>query len=207
MRTLRGGASVAVLLGLAALIGCKSTEPISVSGEDDKKLDGTWQVVGRTEGEKDTARSKPLPLEEGAVVVITNGVLTTKSGGLRLKVSLPEGKHVDLVEVDEKNKPVQSKKDAEPMTEYRYKGLYKLEGDTLTITLAGENVKDRPAEVGSKGKGQATLVLKKTDGKALEKRADEKLKKDDKTEEKKEEEKNKKDKDKKEPPKSDFGEK
>src|SRR5262245_7594501 len=145
MRVTRSGATMVVLFGLAILVGCKTTTEPETERSDLKKLDGTWKVTARAENEKASAadKSTTLPLMEGDVVVVEDAILTTKSGApLRLKMTVESDKDVKeitFVEVDEKGKPVQNKKDAAPMTEYRHRGVYKLDGDTLKLTLAPVN--------------------------------------------------------------------
>jgi len=201
-----------VLFSLAILVGCKTATEIEPERSDLKKLHGTWKVTARAENEKASAadKSTTLPLMEGDVVVVEDAILTTKSGApLRLKVTMENGKEAKeatLVEVDEKGKTVQNKQGAEPMTEYRHRGVYKLDGDTLTLTLAPVNVRERPKSVGAKDRGLVSLTLKKTksDARPIVTPTGDKSKEDDK---KKEEPKKEDDKSKKGPPPSEFGEK
>jgi uncharacterized protein (TIGR03067 family) len=211
MHVSRNGAAAAVLLGLAILVGCKSKPEVEEKSSDQRKLEGPWKVT-KVEGGKAGA-TDGVGLKEGDVVVVEERILSTTSGEpLRLRITLDgdkDPKEITFVEVDEKGKPVQEKKGAEPMTEYRHRGVYKLDGDTLTVTLAPVNTSPRPKEVGSTEKGNVTLTLTKTakpkPGANQEKKPEEPKKDKDKKDKDKKTEEPKKEEKKSVP--SDFGEK
>jgi uncharacterized protein (TIGR03067 family) len=190
MRSLWTVAFWVVLLGITALAGCKSAE--KKEGDTElKKLEGTWQLTSRSDGEKgeedaDGPTGNPilkftcnwkLGIHEGVTYVIEGDVLTYKFDGKperwqRITVDASKDpKQIELLEVTEKG---ERKGWREPkIEEYRQVGIYDLDGDTLKLTLS-INEKNRPAETASKRKGHYTVVLKKTKDGAEEKKKEEK---------------------------------
>src|SRR5262249_14175792 len=125
-----------------------------VSKGKDESLDGEWKVTG---AEGDTARTEKalgVPLKPGGVVACKDRIISLKWSKYHLKiVEIDAGKavkEVTFVEVDEHGKPV------EP--ERRLLGVYKIDGDVLTITLAPVNSKQRPAAVGAHEQGNLSVT-------------------------------------------------
>jgi uncharacterized protein (TIGR03067 family) len=218
MRIWRSGIFWLAALGLVALVGCKSAEQREADKAEQEKLQGTWAFSSKAEGEKDD-EADDVPGDEkkedqGTTYEIEKDVLTYRFNGepyrwQRITIDASKDpKQIELLEVDDKGTRITTQsskrttkkgktKTTTTTTEYRQLGVYKLDGDTLTLTLGGLNVKTRPTEVGGKTKGSYTLVLKKKGGKEAkgadkDKGGDKKdEKKDDKKDEKKDDKKDK----------------
>jgi uncharacterized protein (TIGR03067 family) len=231
MRILRNAALMLALVGLAVLTGCQSSEQREADkkamAEEMKKFEGKWRLASR-EGDTgpddvdDEDKPKKVDDEKGLVYEVEDGVLIEKFNNevySRKKMTLhpkSDPKRIDLVRVDEKNKPITytvskkrtGKKKGTTTTKKEYKevGVYKIEGDKLTLAMSW-NEKDRPTGFtrvpggyvmtltrSGGAKGDTDKDKEKKEDKDKEKKEDkDKNKKEDKDKEKKED----KDKDKK----------
>jgi uncharacterized protein (TIGR03067 family) len=209
MRILRSGAFWVAAVGLVMLAGCKSAEQKEADKAEIDKLQGTWRVSSATEGDKGEDDEEGAKAGgAGDVYIIDKDLMTHKVGGQaveweRITVDASKDpKTIDLLVVNEdgsrfttkSTKPGsgKKKKPTTTTTDYRRLGVYKLDGDTLTVTLSSTNGKTRPASVDEKR--FSTLTLKKVkdgkedakgDKKDKEDKKDEKKDKDEKKEDKK----------------------
>lgn len=116
--------------------------------EEMKKLDGTWDVIHlERAGQK-------LPMEKWKAlnfqVVFADKKMTSKMGGGSSEATyqLDPAKNPKEIDIIEKNTKTE-------------KGIYKLEGDTLTV-CASESNGDRPTEFATRsGTSSLMMVLKK----------------------------------------------
>jgi uncharacterized protein (TIGR03067 family) len=118
--------------------------------KDSKKLDGEWTVV---RAEKD-AKQLPDGERKATKVTIANGVLTIDTGKRQESVTFT---------LDETTKPKSIDLRPVKLPNQLERGIYKLDGDELTICWGGTDKPDaRPSEFKtSKDFGGRLLVLKK----------------------------------------------
>jgi RNA polymerase sigma factor (sigma-70 family) len=116
--------------------------------KDDEKIVGTWAIVSL---EKGGQKAPEEDYKEAKLIFAADGKLTAK---------LPKGEKGGTYKLGPAKKP----KAITITTEEggTLLGIYKLEGDTLTVCLGDENVNDRPTEFATKeGAKVALLVLKR----------------------------------------------
>jgi len=136
---------------LAALLAAPAPDPGGSAKEDLKKLQGEWsptaiQINGEKAPDKKLARTK-LVVKDDKFTALEDGEVSDEST-VRLDPA-KEPRAIDLAFTagPDKDKSVQ--------------GIYKLDGDVLTVCVA-EPGKDRPKEFASaEGSGHILLVFKR----------------------------------------------
>ena len=157
-------------------VGCKSKEQLDADGAAKKgeldKLQGKWKVVSRVGDEDEDAE----PVEPNSYVVIEGDLLKLVSKGADgkleelsiKKMSFTTGKEpkqVDLTYVDEAGKPMKERKVKRGITgkkkvstgDMKDVGVYKVEGDKLTMAISYDE-KNRPTGF-TTAKGTSSYVL------------------------------------------------
>ena len=142
--------AVAFLLSSTALLEAPPAAGVDEPGL--KKLQGKWQLTGQEHGGKKAAAKEVA----GITLEVSKAGFTTREG-----VDVKED--ASVVHLDAKARPaaLDLKITAGPDLDKVVKGVWKLEGETLTVCIA-EPGKDRPKEFkASEGTGHTLLVFKK----------------------------------------------
>lgn len=148
--------------GLLALAGCKQEKVES------KELDGTWQIKRVDESEKGAAsRSYSFRSRVGSLWRIEIGGLTVLPGNSFMgKRFTPATAAKNRIAVDDRKNPKHidlrwEEEDQGGISTSHQLGVYKLDGDTLTVTLAPVDSTARPETVGVSGTGFYTLTFER----------------------------------------------
>lgn len=148
------------LLSLSCALVLFSTSSVwadDAKKTDKEKLQGTWQV---TKGMSD---GKELPKEMNAKVKI---VISTD----KLTIYPPDGDGTEsfdnVYQIDESKTPktikIKKSKNADQIEREYSLGIYKLNGDTLTICMASRPGKERPTKFeAAENSGYILLTLKR----------------------------------------------
>jgi uncharacterized protein (TIGR03067 family) len=154
MRALLAASFAVIAVGLSTGAG---------SGKDDKKpapkLEGTYLIVGmEMSGEKIPAEFVTKAPEADRTIVIKDGKLIATKGGKEDTVAYK----VDNSKTPAEITTTETKPGGKTETSY---GIYKIDGDTLTICMVeSSDAKDRPKEFKTeKGSKTMIIVLKKKD--------------------------------------------
>lgn len=136
------------VIPLALFVGVCAGAGDTVASAEMKKLEGTWQLVSAVKDGKQT----PEEVVKKIRVVIKGGMHTVYFGDEAVAKDIP-------FSVDPATNP-KSTVDKLPDGK-EIKGIYKLDGDTLTSCVA-EAGKERPSEFDSKpGSGHTLRVFKR----------------------------------------------
>ena len=174
-------------LGLVALFaialafaGCKSKEQTEADSAAKKveqdKLQGKWKVVSRT-GDDEEDVDAPAPTAYYVIEGDTMKFVYTGNDGKveeysRKKMTLmadKDPKQVDLVYLDENNKPMKERKVKKGFTgkkkvstsDMKDVAVYKVEGDKLTMAISFDDTKRPTGFNASKGSSSYVLTLEK----------------------------------------------
>lgn len=203
MRILRSSAVILALFGLLLFVGCQSAEQREADKKSQEeelaKLKGTWTLTS-SEGsfadpeaaDPDAGDKKDEGPPKGIYYVIEGNILTEKVGDRvlrRKKLTVRSGKdhkQLDLLQVDEKDKPVtytawkkgigKKGKATKYQKEVKEVAIYKIEGDKLTISSSWDD-KKRPSGF-TMTPDSYVMVLTKRGGSAGDKPEDDKSKED-----------------------------
>lgn len=172
---------LAVVAFALAMPGCKSAEEVAKEKEaaekDQKAMAGKWKLTRAGDGDGDGDGEGEI--KTGEVITIDGNVMKRPGNYLpRQKMTLhatKDPKQIEMVAVKEdgsaeqreytvwvsqgKNKP---KKPQKRTGTYKRNGLYKIEGDTLTICLGYDD--KRPSELSS-GPDRELFVYKRVGAK------------------------------------------
>ncbi len=175
--------SLAALAVLFCMPGCKSAEEIAkekaATEADMKLLEGRWRLASQDveEGNEEAKAPGEIRIEDGVWKSDDENFPRQRITVYPLKTP----KTIDMVAVKEDGKtpeireykkwvPATKKKAGYTKTvreQYKVLGLYKIEGDTLTVALSWDD--KRPTEL-SKGPDRRLLTYKKVGGATGEKK-------------------------------------
>jgi uncharacterized protein (TIGR03067 family) len=149
-----------LLVLLAAGLAIAATKPKQKAVKDElRKLQGTWKVIAAE------ADGKPVPAEklkkEAGQMVIRESLMNTTPGGGK------EGQLPFTIDPTKVPKAIDVTAGRQGTPRLTLKGIYKLEGNKLTICLG---VNGRPAEFKTKaGAEQSLMVYQRSKEKATRK--------------------------------------
>ena len=138
-------------LFLAALLSAPAPAPSDAAKEDLKKLQGEWaptaiQINGEKAPDKKLARTK-LVVKDDKFTALEDNEVSDESTARLDPAQDPKAVDLAFTAGPDKDKSVQ--------------GIYKLDGNVLTVCVA-EPGKERPKELSSaEGSGQILLVFKR----------------------------------------------
>ena len=126
---------------------------VAAPGDKEAPKKETPTLVGEWDGEKAVKGGKERPVPEGGVTVIfkADGKVIFKEGNKPEE----EGSY----KADAKKDPAEI--ELSPPRQRAQLGIYKIEGDTLTICLAGKNSTDPPTKFESPEGTDFTLITLK----------------------------------------------
>ena len=119
--------------------------------KDSKKLEGTWAVVSMEHG------GQKAPDEEAKGITVT----FTAEGKVTVKMPDKETKGTYKLDAGKKVKEITLEAESEKILY----GIYKLDGDNLTICAIDTSADERPTEFATKEGSKAQLVVLKREKK------------------------------------------
>jgi RNA polymerase sigma factor (sigma-70 family) len=119
--------------------------------KDEEKIVGTWAFLSM---EKGGQKEQEENVKEAQLIFASDGKLTAK---------VPKGEKVGTYKLEPAKKPKAITITTE--TGATIPGIYKLEGDTLTVCLAEEQAKDPPTEFASREGTKIVLIVLKREKK------------------------------------------
>jgi uncharacterized protein (TIGR03067 family) len=143
------------MLATLLLLVLAGKAPTPATGNELKKLQGSWTVAESEHG------GKKVPAKELAklTVEVADNKMTTRDAG-----EIKEEASITLIDGKAKPAALDVKITSGSDSGKVVKGIYKLDGDTLTICVA-EPGKDRPEAFAAKaGSGHTLMVLKRKKG-------------------------------------------